>query len=106
MAYIALKAIRFDRFYAVGEIIPEDVVDPAMAKKHIMWGSIAEVDDIEAAAPVPDNAGGASENSEPPEPSGLNPEGAEADPPRLKKQTGPRRTAQAKSPTKGKEGSV
>lgn len=45
MAYIALKPIRFDRFYAVGEIIPEKAVDPAMAKKHIIWGSIGKVED-------------------------------------------------------------
>lgn len=43
MAYIALKPIRFNRFYAISETIPEDVVDPKMAKRHIEWGNIAKV---------------------------------------------------------------
>lgn len=60
MAYIALKPIRFNRFYAISEIIPEDVVDPKMAKRHIEWGNIAKVSE-----PVANDAGG-----EPSEPTG------------------------------------
>lgn len=45
MAYIALKPIHFNRFYAVSEIIPNNVVDPKMAKRHIEWGNIAMVPD-------------------------------------------------------------
>lgn len=53
MAYIALKPIRFDRNYAISEIIPEGVVDPAMAKKHIDGGRIAHIPDK---APLPGGA--------------------------------------------------
>lgn len=33
MAYIAIKPVRFDRRYSIGEIIPDAVVDPARAPK-------------------------------------------------------------------------
>lgn len=46
MVYIALKPIRFDRNYTINEIIPENVVNPAMAKKHIEWGNIAKIDNL------------------------------------------------------------
>jgi hypothetical protein len=39
-AYIATKPVRFDRDYAVGEIIPANVVYPKMAKRLIEWGKI------------------------------------------------------------------
>ena len=40
MAYIANKPIRFDRDYHIGEIIPETVIDPMMARKLTDMGKI------------------------------------------------------------------
>lgn len=33
MPYIALKAVKFDRSYNIGEEIPEEVIEPKMRKK-------------------------------------------------------------------------
>jgi hypothetical protein len=44
MAYIAIKPIRFDKDYAIGEIVPEGVIDPKMAPRLIGWGKIARID--------------------------------------------------------------
>lgn len=41
--YVAAKPVRFDRDYAVGEIIPEEVVTPSAAKRLVKLGRIAEV---------------------------------------------------------------
>jgi len=40
MAYIANKPVRFDRNYAIGEVIPDRVIDPKMEKRLIAWGKI------------------------------------------------------------------
>lgn len=40
MAYIANKPVRFDRTYAVGEVIPEGVIDPKMARRLADMGRI------------------------------------------------------------------
>lgn len=40
MAYIANKPIRFDRDYHIGEIIPETVINPMMARKLTDMGKI------------------------------------------------------------------
>lgn len=41
MTYIAQKPVRFDKTYAVGEIIPDGIVDPKMEKRLIEWGKIS-----------------------------------------------------------------
>lgn len=43
--YIALKPIRFDKDYCVGEPIPDKVVDPKMEATLIKRGRIAKVDE-------------------------------------------------------------
>ena len=40
MAYIANKPVRFDKDYYVGEIIPDEVIDPKMKKRLMSWGKI------------------------------------------------------------------
>lgn len=54
MAYIANRPVRFDRNYAVGEIIPEEVIEPKMIRKLQDMGRILHVD-------LPDGAGSAGE---------------------------------------------
>lgn len=44
MAYIANKPVRFDRDYKVGEVIPESVIAPGMARKLEEMGRILRVD--------------------------------------------------------------
>lgn len=44
MAYIANKPVRFDRNYAVGEVIPDAVIDPKMTRKLVEMGRILCVD--------------------------------------------------------------
>lgn len=44
MAYIANKPVRFDRTYAVGEVIPDEVIDPKMTRKLVEMGRIISVD--------------------------------------------------------------
>lgn len=43
MAYIANKPVRFDRDYAIGEVIPDEVIDTKMEKRLIDWGKIIKV---------------------------------------------------------------
>lgn len=43
MAYIANRPVRFDKDYAVGEIIPETVIDPGMISKLEGMGKISKV---------------------------------------------------------------
>lgn len=43
MAYIANKPIRFDRDYHIGEVIPETVINPMMARKLTDMGKIIRV---------------------------------------------------------------
>ena len=40
MAYIANRPVRFDRDYAIGEVIPESVIDPKMTKRLVDMGKI------------------------------------------------------------------
>jgi len=53
--YVALKPVRFDRTYAVGEEIPPEVIDPRSVKRLIDWGKIAIVppDAVKADAKKP-----------------------------------------------------
>lgn len=44
MAYIANKPVRFDRDYRIGEVIPEGVIAPGMARKLAEMGRILCVD--------------------------------------------------------------
>ncbi len=43
-AYIANRPVRFDKNYKVGEIIPENVIEPHMTKKLVEMGRILCVD--------------------------------------------------------------
>lgn len=63
MAYIAIKPVRFDRRYSIGEIIPDAVVDPARAPKLREMGLI-QASPEEAA----DAADGGDEVTTPAEP--------------------------------------
>ncbi len=44
MAYIANRPVRFDRDYKVGEIVPDTVIAPGMARKLVEMGRILQVD--------------------------------------------------------------
>ncbi len=44
MAYISNKPVRFDRNYAVGDVIPDEVIDPKMTRKLVEMGRIISVD--------------------------------------------------------------
>ncbi len=44
MSYIAIKPVRFDKDYAIGEIIPDDVIDPAMINRLSEMGRIVKTD--------------------------------------------------------------
>ncbi len=44
MAFIANKPVRFDRTYAIGEVIPDDVIDPKMVRRLLDMGRILSVD--------------------------------------------------------------
>ena len=52
MAYIANRAVRFDRDYAIGEIIPDSVIDPKMTTKLISMGRIIRIPDEPQKAPA------------------------------------------------------
>ncbi|MCI8843876.1 MAG: C2H2-type zinc finger protein [Oscillospiraceae bacterium] len=54
MAYIANRPVRFGRDYKVGEVIPDEVIAPGMARKLAEMGRILRVD-------LP-SGGGAEEN--------------------------------------------
>lgn len=56
MAYIANRPVRFDRDYAVGEIIPDGVIDPKMTTKLVGMGRIIRIPDIPKSAPQPTDA--------------------------------------------------
>ncbi len=56
MAYIANKTVRFDRDYAIGEIIPDSVINPKMTTKLIGMGRIIRIPDKD---PQQTHAGGA-----------------------------------------------
>ncbi len=62
MAYIANKPVRFDRNYAVGEVIPDAVIEPTMTRKLVEMGRIISVD-------IP-TTGGNAENAPVPPPDG------------------------------------
>lgn len=42
MAYIAKKAVKFDRNYSIGETVPDAVIDPRRASRLVEMGLIAE----------------------------------------------------------------
>ena len=65
MPYIARKPARFDRPYAIGERIPDGVVDPARAEGLIAMGRIQRVDDAEPDQPAGEaqEAAGATESA-------------------------------------------
>lgn len=44
MAYIANKPVRFDRAYGIGEVIPDAVIDPKMARRLADMGRILRVE--------------------------------------------------------------
>lgn len=68
MAYIANRPVRFDRDYKIGEVIPDGVIAPGMARKLADMGRIVRVD-----LPQGDTAG--TQNS-----AETSPEGTEAAP--------------------------
>ena len=41
--YIARKPVRFDKDYAIGDVIPDEVIDMRMEKRLLDWGKIAKV---------------------------------------------------------------
>lgn len=45
MAYIANRPVRFDRNYAIGETIPDNVIDPKMTTNLISMGRIIRIPD-------------------------------------------------------------
>lgn len=47
MAYIANRPVRFDRNYAIGEKIPDSVIDPKMTTKLISMGRIIRIPDTQ-----------------------------------------------------------
>lgn len=50
MAYIANRPVRFDKNYAIGEKIPDGVIDPKMTTKLISMGRIIRIpDDLQGA---------------------------------------------------------
>ena len=53
MAYIANRPVRFDRVYGVGEIIPDAVIDPKMARRLADMGRILCVEIPSEAAAKP-----------------------------------------------------
>ena len=65
MPYIARKPARFDRPYAIGERIPDGVVDPARAEGLIAMGRIQWVDETEPDQPAGEaqEAAGATEST-------------------------------------------
>ena len=53
MAYIANRPVRFDRNYAIGEVIPDKVIDPKMTAKLIGMGRIIRIPDEQVKADAP-----------------------------------------------------
>lgn len=82
MAYIANKPVRFDRDYAIGEIIPDRVVDKSMSLKLVGMGRIIHIADP---APEETPAGSAYDRQE-----------------AVKEETGAKAHADAGSPETGK----
>lgn len=75
MAYIANRPVRFDRDYAIGEVIPESVIDPKMTKRLVDMGKI-----ICADIPAGSGAGDEPTTEESPADGAEKPvEGGEAD---------------------------
>lgn len=68
MAYIANKPVRFDKDYSIGEIVPDEVIDPKMKKRLIDWGKIIQVklpinkEESEESAELPANKEESEEN--------------------------------------------
>lgn len=82
MTYIANRPVRFDRDYAIGEIIPDSVIDPQMIRKLIGMGRIIRIADTQkpesqaepAESESAEHETGPAEHAESPE-SGGNGEG-------------------------------
>lgn len=75
-AFIANKAVRFDRNYKVGEIIPEEVVAPGMRRKLAEMGRISPIDVPDSAETATASADDAGEVSAQPQAENA-PEGTE-----------------------------
>lgn len=58
MAYIANRPVRFDRNYAIGERIPDSVIDPKMTTKLIGMGRIIRIPDMETQPDTPADGAG------------------------------------------------
>lgn len=43
MDYTALKPVRLDKLYAIGETIPDTALEPTMVKRLMSWGKITPV---------------------------------------------------------------
>lgn len=54
MSYIANRPVRFDRDYKVGEVIPDTVIAPGMARKLVDMGRILCVDLPQGGAAAPE----------------------------------------------------
>lgn len=52
MPYSAKQLVRFDREYAIGETIPDAVVDPVRAESLIAMGRITRIYDAAQEAPL------------------------------------------------------
>lgn len=68
-AYIANRPVRFDRNYAIGEIIPESVIEPKMTRKLVEMGMILQAD-LPDTAPAEPPAEPVEGGMEPPSGSG------------------------------------
>lgn len=58
MAYIANRPVRFDRNYAIGEKIPDSVIDPKMTTKLISMGRIIRIPDPQPEQDTPADSAG------------------------------------------------
>ena len=72
MAYIANKPVRFDRTYAIGEVIPDEAIDPKMTRRLVEMGRIISIDlgtptapAQEGAEDTPEDKGAANTQEEP-----------------------------------------
>ena len=86
MAYIAIKPVRFDRRYSIGEIIPDVVVDLARAPKLQEMGLIQPLPEASDGAGYQETAGDAGGVNTPAAAENATGEAAEA-----KKKTTPKK---------------
>ena len=64
MAYIANRPVRFDRNYAIGERIPDSVIDPKMTTKLISMGRIIRIHDQDQEQNTPADGAGEPQSGE------------------------------------------